>query len=323
MFLNPGGRQRPRPHNFGPAALVNDYINPGGRISLTSSVPITESDVTGATNVFLVPYESNWGSWYNGTTWQSYQYQGQPSMSLQSSVHTSCSAYDVYDFLVNGKPLIGTATAWTSTTTRSSLADITLFQGVYVNQSAMSVNTGSAIYTVPALTARLRGGFRTISIAGQTEDSLLNRYVWDMYRPVWRPMKRVDTTTSWTLNSSSFRQANGSTANQVNWFQGVAGRPVNLRVQTEFISTSAAIQEAGSGIGIDSTTFNSASITSNQASDTTYNQFGTYMDSEYAGYPGIGYHQGVWLEYGTVATFYGNNGASQTKQNGILGFTIQ
>lgn len=322
MFMSPGSRARPRFHNYGQQALpsINFPTPPmGGRLSLTSSDPTPGSDVIGATTVYLVPYQSDWGTWWNGEAWQTYRFNGQVSLSLTSSILASSSNYDVFSAIVNGRPIIGTAPAWSSDTIRAS--DVELFQGAYVNSAATGVRTPTFNYNMPPRSARLMGSLRTVA-AATVDDSFQKRLLSDANFPVVRPLRRTDTTDSWAYTGAgTFRQADNSTSNQVEWMHCLSGRPVNLEAFGFATSTGAAPVSYQSGVGIDSVTINSAQVYKSIIASLASVDF--FTPSYYNGYPGLGYHYGAWLELASSAVVpYGDNAASFL-QTGIMGWTVQ
>ena len=58
-------------------------LRPGGRLTLTSGVPVTTSDVTNATTIYYTPYVSNVISLWNGNAWQTITFS-EVSLLIQS-----------------------------------------------------------------------------------------------------------------------------------------------------------------------------------------------------------------------------------------------
>src|SRR6185312_7996745 len=46
----------------------------GGRLTLASGTPITESDQIGATTLYLTPYHNDWVTIFDGSGWVLYEY---------------------------------------------------------------------------------------------------------------------------------------------------------------------------------------------------------------------------------------------------------
>lgn len=152
-------------------------IGPQGRLSLTSGVSVTESDVTGATAVYLVPDGVNLFPIYDGSAWQN-RPLSEMTLTLNATAHPTTSGFDVWVAWQSDAMIIGTGPAWSSVTagassrgTGAGTTEIEIFEGRIVNKNAIVLKNGSATYSsVPARQATLVGGFLTIA-AGQTSDS--------------------------------------------------------------------------------------------------------------------------------------------------------
>lgn len=250
-----------------------------GRLTLTSGTAVTTADVTGATSIYWTPYKGNRIALYDSThaVWNVRTFS---ELTLALGTLSSGLPYDVFAYDNAGTVALRSPVAWTNTTTRATA--LTLQDGVLVK-------TG-------ATTDRYLGTFYTTSTT-QTEDSAAKRFVWNYYNRQVRSMFRQDTTSTWTYNTATIRQANGSTANQLAFVVGVSENPIWCRVRTNM--TMPAGTDAGVGIGLDSTTAAATgSIGSTNHSTTT----DYVMQAEYIGYPGVGYHYLAWLEFGSGGT---------------------
>lgn len=263
-----------------------------GRLTLTSGTPITTTDVTAATTIYFTPYKGNRISLYDGSGWDIYTFT---ERSLSLSGLTADTNYDVFIY-DNSGVLTLQAVAWTNSTTRATA--ITLQDGIYVQSGS--------------LTRRYLGTFRTTSSTGQTEDSLLRRYVWNYYNRTPRTMLVTDSTDSWTYATASYRSLNNSTNNRVQFVVGVNEEIVELRHYLTSIT-----QGVTPGIALDATNANNALLRSLTASAAA-SQVGI---SEYRGYPGIGYHYLQLTEQGngSTATIYGDAGVPGSLQMGGIG----
>lgn len=274
---------------------------PCGRLTLTTGTPVTTADVTAATTVFFAPYGGCTSlTLFDGTIW----YQ---TTFAQLSIAVPAVANQMYDVFVYdnaGTPTLE-LTAWTNDTTRATA--LTTQNGVYVK-------TG-------VLTRLYLGSFRTTAVAGQTEDSLAKRYVWNYYHRVPRALRATDVTNSWGYSSATIRQANGATGNQVDVVVGVAEVLVTVRVGVLFSAAAANIQ-SHIGIGEDVT-----NAFTNTSFPTSLSSSGTVVGQGYSlfeKYPAVGRHFYSWNESGDGAnttTFYGdNNDAANFGTSGISGW---
>lgn len=283
-----------------PASVVLPNSFATGRLTLTTGVPVTTSDVTAATTIYYTPYVGNYISLYDGsTTWNTLSFT-QLSIAVPNTANT---IYDVFCYNNSGTPTLE-LTAWTNDTTRAT---------ALIYQDGVYVKTG-------ATTRRFLGSFRTTGSSGQTEDSLVKRYVWNYYNRVVRSMIKTDTG-SWTYSTASFRQANGNAANQLDFVIGVSEDAVWARLDALGISSGATSRNLSVGIGLDSTTVNSATETRNDAATVSFYAKPT---AQYVATIAIGRHTLVWLEKGggadTQSWYAGVDGNGVTMNAGLNGW---
>ena len=266
-----------------------------GRLTLTSGTPVTTGDVTSATTVYFAPFKGNRVAVYDGTNWQLRTFT-ELSVAVPA---TTATPFDVFIYDNSGTLTLETAN-WTNASTRATA--LTTQNGVYVK-------TG-------ATTRRYLGTCCTTSVSGRTEDSYLNRLVWNYTNRVRRPQKVTDATNSWNYTLATWRQANGSSANQFTNVTGVAEDAQTIEVWSD--SSNASAVYVAVGIGIDSTSANSAQIYGG------YNGGSGVHSALYANYtdiPAAGLHTFAWLEIsqasGTTA-WYGDAGIAYF-QSGMVG----
>jgi hypothetical protein len=273
------------------AVNVNGVCN--GRLTLTTGVPVTNADVTAATTIYFSPYAGNAIALYNGTIWSIFGFS-ETSIAVPA---TTSQMYDIFAFNNSGTVNIE-ALAWTSDTARAT---------ALVLQNGVLMKTGD-------LTRRYVGSFRTTGVSGQTEDSSANRFVWNYYNRVQRNLKVVDTTNTWTYTTATYRQANGAATNQFSLIVGYQETMLQARVDSSATNPNGAGANFAVGIGIDSTSSNSAQVMNFGSSFTVAASSGTIngqVSAQYRGYPAVGKHDIVWLEISAAAgttTWYGDNG---------------
>ena len=240
---------------------------PGLRLSLTTATPVTTSNVTGATTLYYTPYTSGVITLYNGSVWTQYS---TAEVSLALGTLSNATNYDVFATYSSGVVL--SLVAWTNSTTRATA--LVRQDGVYVKSGATSQLYIGTIHTT-STTA--------------TEDSFLNRYVWNHYNRVPRILRVLETTASWTYSSATYRSANGNSANAFNY---VAGDVTRLIAHTS-IGVLSSGNPGITGIGIDSTTVNSATLF---AGTGVTSSAIVQVISHYNDYPAIGSHTINWIE---------------------------
>lgn len=264
-----------------------------GRLTLTTAVPVTTSDVTGATTVYFTPYKGNKVGLYSGSgsAWTIYTFT---EKSLALGTLTNDLPYDVFIYDNAGTPTLEFL-AWTNKTTRAT---------ALVLQDGVLSKTG-------ALTRRYLGTFHTTATT-TTEDSYEKRLLWNYYNRVRRPMRRLETTDNWNYQTATWRQANNSTSNQVAAIVGVAEVAVDLRLQVGCTNNNAGVQLTVA-LKEDSVTAPVATASSFGAVGTAGVNVKLTLQAHLNNIPAVGYHFWAWLEYSDATgttTWYGDNAAN-------------
>ena len=255
--------------------ILNLPLKPQGRLTLTTGVPVTTSDVTGATNIYFTPYQGNQISLYNGTAWQSFTFSEQ---TLALGTVVAGTPYDVFYDYNSGSPQL-VKLAWTNATTRATA--LALQNGVYVK-------SGTA-------TQRYLGTFAATTTT-TTEDSQAKRYVWNYYNRTTRGMSAKDATASWTYSTATFRQANANTANQLNFVTGVAEDALVANVgPVQALNSVVTGQNISIGVGINSTTVDSSNT---GGTVLVQNSYLASLGAAYNGVPPAGLNFAAWIEKG-------------------------
>ena len=182
---------------------------------------------------------------------------------------------------------------WTNDTTRAT---------ALVTQNGVYVKSG-------ATTRRYLGTIRA-SATNATEDSATKRFVWNYYNRIIKKLFAHEATASWTYSTASYRPTNNNTT------VGQTRIELLIGVQEDFTECDAyiiATTNSGSnvglavGIGLDSTSVNSAIFHGSSTTATAENLVGKYFASI-----GIGYHylqQLEWSEAITTTTWYSTSSA--------------
>lgn len=301
----------------------------GGRLTLTSGIGTTESDVTGAATAYLTPTDSDYTLIFDGSDFQPRQFT-ETSLIFDATGHVAITNYDVFEYWDGSGVKIGTGPAWTSATTRGTGAgttEIEFYRGRPVNKNAIILrNNSTNTSSIPARRASLRATIRTISVAGQTEDSFKKRFVSNVYNAEIRPLHNpAETTAQWPYNVATWRQANANTANQFEFVQCTSGRPLHAQALNVAFSDGATGRYLMNGIGIDSTSINSATLTIGTYAVTIPGVFSPVqpMIAVFDGFTGAGYHKIVWLELGNAANNnYFQAHALSDLQGGLTGTTV-
>ncbi len=269
------------------------FVDPqicNGRLTLSTGVPIPDSDVISSANVYFTNYLGNRVAFYvKDYGWRLYSFS---ELTLDISGLGGDTNYDIWLYDNEGTLTLA-YTAWSNAILRATA--LALQDGVYVK-------SGSPAY-------RYLGSIRT-SGAGVTADTLLKRFVWNNNNRVNRFGKVQDTTDQWTYDSATVRQANAAAANMVEFIIGLSENVVVSHfLEVVKLDTDAAIRTAFNGIGLDATDALAADSTRAMSNFSILNQAYVVMTNSvlYSGFPGIGYHYLCPLEWTAgLVTYYGD-----------------
>lgn len=278
-------------------------VLPGGRLTLTTGVPVTTADVTAATNIYYTPYVSNVISLWTGARWQPIEFS---EYTLALGTLTSGKPYDVFAYL-NAGALALEVLVWTNDTTRATA--ITLQDGRYCKSGDKTRLYLGTFYTTSTTTTEDSGGGTTTQVGGK-------RYLWNAYNRVMRPIAVIDTTSSWSYVSSTVRQANAASGNQVELVVGYPSEGVFAEVNvTGYGNVTGSSSACVAAVGIDSTTVMSGLLQSGYMTTSTVS---AALHSCYQGILSAGRHYLAWLEQGPTTgswNFEGNPGTG--RQSGM------
>jgi hypothetical protein len=281
-------------------AAVTNTVAPPGRLTLTSGTPITTADVTAATNIYYLPYLGNLIQLWDGSAWTLYTFA---ELTLAIGTLTSGKPYDVFVFQSSGTATLEVGPVWTNDTTRATA--VTLQDGRYCKSGDKTRLYLGTFYTTSTTT---------------TEDSAAKRYLFNNYNRAPRFMRAaLETADSWAYSTATYRQANANTANQLNYVDGSGDIRVDVNVRAMISSSGATQRGAAAGIGVDSTSVNSAFVYGTNVTSALV----IYLTANYVGHPGLGRRFLVWLEKGAgtadVQSWFGDAGDATTYQSGIFG----
>lgn len=280
-----------------------------GRLTLDSANPVSTTNQTGKSTLYLLPFINDGGGQntsgnivtYNGVSWNSFAFG---STSLNINGLTSGKNYDVFAYVASNNLNLTISAAWTNDTTRADA--LAVQDGVLVNSQ-----TYASGVCVPGI--GLWVGTIRMSGAGVCEDSSSSRFVWNAYNRVPRALISKETATTWTYTTATYRPMNNATAVGVERVQLLLGALIE---PVELVATGIAFNSSNpfvaSGVGVDSTSTNSADIVGG---------FNASVPSLYKGYPGLGFHFLQQLEISQAegtTNWYGTDGLTFV-QSGMSG----
>ena len=281
--------------------LTRVAITPGGRLTLTTALPVTTADVTGATSVYYTPYVHNLITLWTGSYWSSVVFT---QVTLALGVVTAALPYDIYGYLSAGA-LAVEKLAWTNGTTRATA--ISLQDGRYCKTGDKTRLYLGTIYTTSTSATEDSGGGATSQVGGK-------RFVWNMYNQVPRAAAVIEGTNTWSYTTNTVRQANGAAGNKVEF---VLGLPTLVEASVYgIVYILGGTLAAKVGVGVDST----SAFSGVRQGGYNFNVGGLYapVSGAYKGILAAGYHYLAWCEKGgdSTSTFIGDN-SGDDQQSGM------
>ena len=278
------------------------YVDPqvcDGRLTLSTGVPVPDSDVASSASVFFTPFIGNRVSLYvKDYGWRLYTFS---ELTLDISGLADNVNIDVWLYDNEGTLTLA-YTAWSNATLRAT---------ALTRQDGVLVKSGALAY-------RYLGSVRT-SGAGVSCDTVLKRRLWNFYNKCLRPFKIKPTIDSYTYAVAAYRQWNADAANQIDFIIGVSQEPVFASVISTAYNAAIGLH-AKVGLGLDCTNANNSTLY-DIIFGSALNVFGN-GHAIYNDLPGIGYHYLSLVEISVsgTTTFFGDyfGGA----QSGLTGFIL-
>jgi len=311
---------------------VDFLIQPQVRATLTTGVAVTTADVAGATSIYATVCNGSVVPIYNGSQFLLYALSADLTLALDSNsghtnYHQSGKNYDLFIINDSGTRRLGSGPKWddgavagsaTARGTGAASTDIQLKNGIWTNTNTITIrfgaNSGDTV-SVAANCATYIGSFRATA-DGQASDTVLKRLLFNAWQIAPRAGVVQEASVNWTYSTAAFQQANASAGNQVEVLFGLAGVLLDADAFSVVQNSTATARTVVSGIGIDSSTVNSARSQLVQCVSTPI----TTSESTYRGYPGLGWHEIRWLERGNgtdTQTWYGNNAGAAVHRSGM------
>jgi hypothetical protein len=304
-------------------------IDPGGRLTLTTGVPVTTSDVSGATTIRYTPYKHDRVKLYDGNRWKWYTFT-ELSQTLADNTKSPAAAiansnYDMFVWDDAGTLRCTRGRRWnegavagsdTARGTGAGSTELEFFGGRWVNR--FDITNG------PLARRGLYVGTIRADGSSQANDTAARRHVWNTYNRVRRVLQAtLEASANWTYTTATYRQANNNVLNQLDMVRGLNEDCVMAEVQAA-VSNSNALN-ARVAIGLNSTTSFVPGCLS------PFNNTGAgvvaHSTASWTGLPGLGRHVLTWIEISIATagttTWYGDAGSPGIcGQSGINGSTF-
>jgi len=271
-----------------------------GRLTATTGIACTVSDVSGATSIYYTPVKGNRIELYDGASWNVRTFT-EITISVLGLI--ASRPYDVFLY-DNASVVTAELTAWNNATSRNT--SIERLNGVWVKNGAA--------------TRRYVGTIRINGSGGQLDDTATSRSIYNEHNKCPRSLLKLDTTDNWTYTTATYRQANGSATNTVGVMIGVQDVRLRLGVRAYASNSSADIAIAVS-IGDGSTTTAATGVLGMNGWTQTANGVNP-LSADLDVVPTVGWHDYNWIEWSTAGgttTWYGDKGSPGQLQSGLFG----
>lgn len=290
---------------------------PGGRLTLSSGVPVMTSDVSNSTSIYYTPYVHDRVPIYDGTNWAMTTFTELTNTTTDNTKNPAAvgadSNYDLFIWNDSGTIRLSRGPAWASATARGTGAGTTELErvnGILVNKIAITNGPAAQRGTYVGTVRSDASSTIDWELGGNAANGdPIFLYVWNAYNRVDVIAACGDTTDNWTYGTASWRNANNSASNRASFVRGLNEDAVLGFYNglcnpgaTEDFAFGCELDGAGKG------TTNSR----------TYSPVGTGAGiiaagtSFYAGIPGLGYHFLQASEYALSGTVmcYGDQGGT-------------
>ena len=284
-------------------------ITPQGRISLTNGTARPVASVAAGTGVYYNPDQGDLIPIWDGVAWDTLQFT-QLVLNLDATGgHVADTNYDVAVISDAGTLRLVTLPAWTSGTARA--AAISKRNGVWVNTASATVRYGTNTLTAAANTATVVGTIRTTAAGtsrldiGQGAAALgfdAKVFCQNFYNQITWHVSSMDSTSSWTYASATYRSSNNSDANRVSFVNGLNEQSVRADLVQSVIPGASGTTVLAIGYDVNNS-FSSPSWYAGGVASAPRLTANLHIKRS----AGLGYHFFQAIESSTVsATFYGN-----------------
>jgi hypothetical protein len=237
--------------------------SPQGRLTPTSGTPVISSGVTSTSTIYWTP-TGGYFPVYDGTGWVNLTVSSDLTLTLTAAASAN-SIVDIFGISSSGSAVIAFGPSWQVATpgsgSRGTGAGTTQLQrlnGLLVNAVSINLTNGATVYNaVPASQATYLGSVWIDSVSGQTTchttwGQSRKFGISNAYNRSLITLIGGDSTASWSYGVATWRPSNGSTANSISTFDGIAGSYYSASFNQNIYITGG--YTISTGIGINSTT---------------------------------------------------------------------
>lgn len=315
-------------------------IEPQGRLTLSSTLPVQNADVTAATTIYYLPYTGANIPVYNGSAFIPQGIGSGISLSTANSTNFPASALmDVYAFMHSGT-LTLCATPWGTPTAGSSArggsAGITQVSGLWVNSGTWSCYAAGTTYTLTTDQATLLGTIAITTTAQQMAFQMQPAAAsggptggcWQGYANIYHvvstscmALDSVQNFTSTTTGAWEVFHVGGTGSglyNRVTWVDPLGLSSYRASLQ-DYFQTGVSGSLAVVAIGVNSITASTGPTAANSVVTHAFEQGTRTAGPSPQAAGGLNYIQA--LDQGTTgtgSTFYGNSAGATGFQEEML-----
>jgi len=241
----------------GQTGAINLYIEPQGRVTLTSQTPIMTATASAQTTVFYTPYHGDLCPIYNGTNMVPTQFAELSQLTTDATKSPAAVAaskvYDIFVWNDAGTIRATRGPAWTNDTTRGYT--FTMQNGILLNTSTIT-NGPAALRGTFVGTIRSNASSQIDYIFGAAASGGTAAFlgVWNTYNRVTTTTIVTDSGANYTYTSATIRQARASAGNQVSFVSGLAEDAVFASASGDVVTVAGLGAAIHYGTALDSTT---------------------------------------------------------------------
>jgi hypothetical protein len=236
--------------------LFIEQMNPGGRITPSSGVPIPISDAVAATTIYYAPLGAGkYVPVYDGTNMILRQFTASDTDTIGQSIALGSNwaantIYDGFEGLNSGVATFCTGPAWSNSGagtsargTGAGTAELELFKGILTNKNSMTCRySNTQTFTCGVHQCTFLGSFRTNGNAGQVDLKFGTSAVgggtaclciWNAYNQVQAAIKVADMTASNTTGNT-WRPYLNDAGNSINFLSGLQNQGFSITVAGAF-----------------------------------------------------------------------------------------
>ncbi len=306
----------------GKTGAVLAYFPPQGRLTLTSGSPVMMTSASAQTTVYYTPFVGNMIPIYDGSNMVPMPF-AELSAATADTNHSPAAigANKVNDWFVwndGGALRLSHGPDWASDTTRSAGTNLTLVNGIWLNNADIA-NGPTALRGTYVGTTRSNGtssiDWTFGSVASGGGRAVF--FVWNAYNRVPVATMVGDSTASWQYDvATTWRAPNSNSNMRVHVVRGF-----NIDgARAEYAATAqcGSSTKVSVGIGLNSTSELAAGATTAMANHPTGEL--TTLTAKFSGLIGAGYSYLSALERNsttTASTWYGYSASPENIQSGL------